>query len=122
VTARRLVHPGAWWLWAVALASCALRTTNPLLLFLIIAVAGWVVVSRRSDAPWSRSFASCLRLGAVVIVIRVGFQILFGARLPGTTLFSVPEVTLPSWMAGVRIAPPRRGQRDVTDSGGRDGR
>jgi energy-coupling factor transport system permease protein len=106
VTARRLVHPGAWWLWAVALASCALRTTNPLLLFLIIAVAGWVVVSRRSDAPWSRSFASCLRLGAVVIVIRVGFQILFGARLPGTTLFSVPEVTLPSWMAGVSLGGP----------------
>jgi energy-coupling factor transport system permease protein len=106
VTARRLVHPGAWWIWAVALAACALRTTNPLLLCLIIAVAGWVVVSRRSDAPWSRSFASCLRLGAIVIVIRVVFQILFGSRLPGTTLFTVPEVTLPPWMAGVSLGGP----------------
>ena len=77
MTAPRLLHPGAWWLWAVALAACALRTTNPVLLCLIIAVAGWVVVSRRADVPWSRSFASFLRLGMIVIVVRVVFQIFF---------------------------------------------
>lgn len=93
-------------MWAIGLSVCALRTTNPFLLCLIVAVAGWVVISRRSDAPWSRSFASCLRLGAIVIVIRVVFQILFGMRIPGTTLFTVPEVTLPSWAAGVSLGGP----------------
>lgn len=103
---RRLLHPGAWWLWAIGLSVCALRTTNPFLLCLIVAVAGWVVISRRSDAPWSRSFASCLRLGGIVIVVRVVFQILFGMRIPGTTLFTIPEVTLPSWAAGVSLGGP----------------
>ncbi len=102
----RLLHPGAWWIWAVALAACALRTTNPVLLCLIIAVAGWVVVSRRADVPWSRSFASFLRLGLIVIAVRLVFQILFGVRVPGTTLFSIPEVTLPGWAAGVSIGGP----------------
>lgn len=102
----RLLHPGAWWVWAVALSACALRTTNPVLLCLIVAVAGWVVVSRRADAPWSRSFASFLRLGMIVIIIRVVFQMLFGLRVPGTTLFSIPEFTLPGWAAGVSIGGP----------------
>lgn len=106
MTTPRLLHPGAWWIWAVALAACALRTTNPVLLSLIIAVAGWVVVARRADVPWSRSFASFLRLGAIVIVIRVIFQVLFGVRVSGTTLFTIPEVTLPGWAAGVSLGGP----------------
>ena len=49
----RLLHPGAWWLWAAGLAVAASRTTNPLLLLLIVAVAGYVVAARRSPSPWS---------------------------------------------------------------------
>lgn len=106
MNAPRLLHPGAWWIWAIALSACALRTTNPVLLCLIIAIAGWVVVSRRADAPWSRSFASFLRLGLIVIAIRVVFQMLFGLRVAGTTLFAIPEFTLPGWAAGVSIGGP----------------
>ena len=36
----RWTHPGAWWVWALGLATAASRTTNPLLLGLIVAVAG----------------------------------------------------------------------------------
>ena len=50
---------------------------------------------RRSDAPWAMSFAGYLQLGAFVIVIRMVFPILFGDRLPGTELFTIPSVTLP---------------------------
>ena len=32
----RALHPGAWWLWAVGLAAAASRTTNPLLLALVV--------------------------------------------------------------------------------------
>ncbi len=103
---RRLLHPGAWWLWAAGLAIVALRTTNPLLLGLVLAVVGFVVASRRSDAPWAVSFASYLKIGAFIIVIRMVFPILFGNRLPGTVLFTIPSVTLPSWAAGVSIGGP----------------
>jgi energy-coupling factor transport system permease protein len=106
VRPRRLLHPAAWWLWAGGLAVVALRTTNPLLLGLILGVVVFVVASRRSDAPWAMSFASYLKLGVVVIVIRMIFPILFGNRLPGTELFTIPSVTLPDWAAGVSIGGP----------------
>jgi len=102
----RLLHPGAWWLWALGLATAASRTTNPLLLLLIAAVAGYVVASRRTDAPWARSYAAFLKLGLFVLAFRLVFQLLFGAPLPGRVLVTLPEVPLPEWAAGVRIGGP----------------
>ena len=99
----RSLHPAAWWLWAALLAATAARTTNPLVLALTIAVAGWVVSARRSTAPWARSFATFLRLGLFIIVFRVGLQILFGVRVPGTTIVTLPSVALPEWAAGFTL-------------------
>lgn len=99
----RWLHPGAWWLWALGLAAAASRTTNPLLLLLIIGAAALVVHTRRPDAPWGRSFGFFLRLGVVIIVIRVVVQVLFGAEIGTTTLVGLPGIGLPSWLAGVRL-------------------
>jgi energy-coupling factor transport system permease protein len=99
----RAVHPGAWWAWAIGLAAAASRTTNPLLLVLVLVVAGTVVSARRSQAPWSRSFAVFLKLGLVVVLIRVVAQTLFSPALPGTVLLSLPELSLPDWAAGVTL-------------------
>jgi len=103
---RRGLHPGAWWLWAACMAGAASRTTNPILLVLIGAVVLYVAAARRTDAPWSRSIVVFLRLGLVVILIRVVLVIVFGNRLPGHTLFTLPQVPLPSWAAGVSIGGP----------------
>ncbi len=102
----RALHPGAWWLWALGLATAASRTTNPWLLLLVLAVAGHVVTARRSDAPWARSFAVFLKLGMVVITIRVVAQTLFGAAVPGNVLVDLPEIDLPAWAAGVTLGGP----------------
>jgi energy-coupling factor transport system permease protein len=102
----RPLHPLAWWGWAGLLAATALRTTNVLLLGLIAGVVAYTVAARRSTAPWARSFGSFLRLGLIVIVIRVAFQVLFGNRLPGTTILTLPQVDLPEWAAGVSIGGP----------------
>ena len=99
----RWLHPGAWWLWALGLAAAASRTTNPLLLLLIVGVAAVVVQARRPDAPWGRSFGFFLRLGLIVIVVRVAVQILFGAAVGTTVLVELPGIGLPSWLAGVRL-------------------
>ncbi|UNS96832.1 energy-coupling factor transporter transmembrane protein EcfT [Streptomyces tubbatahanensis] len=98
------LHPGAWWLWALGLATAASRTTNPLLLALVIAVAGYVVAVRRTDAPWARSYAAFLRLGILVLAIRLVFAFFLGSPVPGTHLLvELPEVPLPEWAQGVRI-------------------
>lgn len=98
------LHAGAWWLWALGLATAASRTTNLLLLALVVAVAGYVVAARRTDAPWSRSYGAFLRLGLAVLVIRVAFAVVLGSPIPGThVLVTLPEVPLPGWAQGVRI-------------------
>lgn len=103
---RRHLHPGAWWLWAGGLAAAAMRTLNPLLLGLILAVVAYVVAARRTPAPWARSFSAFLKLGVFVIVLRLAIQVLFGRRLPGTVIFTIPSVELPSWAAGVTLGGP----------------
>lgn len=104
--APRSLHPIAWWVWALALAAAALRTTNPLLLGLLAASVWVVVAARRPSAPWARSFGSFVRLGIAVIVLRLVLQILFGVRLPGRELFAVPSITLPDWAASVTLGGP----------------
>lgn len=85
------------------MAAAASRTTNPLLLLLLIAVAALVVQARRPDAPWGRSFTFFLKLGVLVVVVRLAVQILFGSSIGTTELVSLPGIGLPSWLAGVRI-------------------
>ncbi|HET8971546.1 MAG TPA: energy-coupling factor transporter transmembrane component T [Candidatus Nanopelagicales bacterium] len=102
----RWLHPGAWWLWALGLAAAASRTTNPLLLILIIAVTGWVVSRRRSTAPWARSYAVFLRFALAIIAFRVLFTVVFGVAVGSHVLVTLPEVGLPDWAAGVRLGGP----------------
>lgn len=110
---KRSLHPLAWWIWALALGASALRTTNPLLLALLVAVAWFVVAARRPEAPWARSFVWFLKFGLAIVVVRVIFEILFGARLPGTVLFTLPQADLPSWAAGVSLGGPVTAERLV---------
>lgn len=102
----RHLHPGAWWLWALGLATAASRTTNPLLLALIVAVAGYVVVARRSATPWAGAYGVFLRLGLVIIVIRVVMGALFGVTQGTHVLFTLPDVPMPGWASGVRLGGP----------------
>lgn len=98
------LHAGAWWLWALGLATAASRTTDPLLLGLLVGVAGYVVAARRTQAPWARSYGAFVKLGLVVIAIRLVFAFFLGSPIPGThTLLTLPEVPLPDWAKGVRI-------------------
>ncbi|MER7774259.1 energy-coupling factor transporter transmembrane component T [Streptomyces sp. NPDC096191] len=98
------LHPGAWWLWALSLGTAATRTTNPLLLALLIAVSAYVVISRRPHAPWSRSYGAFVKLALAVLVIRLLFTTVLGSPIPGThTLVTLPEVPLPDWAQGIRL-------------------
>lgn len=102
----RPLHPLAWWLWAGCLAAVAMQSQNPnpFVLLLVCGVTCFVVASCRGNEPWARSLTFFLRLGVVVIAVRVAIEILFGQRgLPGHVVFTLPRVPLPSWLAAVSI-------------------
>jgi energy-coupling factor transport system permease protein len=99
----RWLHPGAWWMWALGLGVTASRTTNPLLLGAVIAVAWLVVKQRRPGAAWGRAFEAFLVLGLVVIAFRVFLGVIVGDPYGHHVLVSLPQVPLPNFMAGVHL-------------------
>ncbi len=94
--APRALHPLAWWVWALGLAVAASRTTNPLLLAVILAVTTWVVLARRTDAPWASAFKLYLLAGLLVVSIRVAFRVVFAGNQGSVVLLPLPDVVLPS--------------------------
>lgn len=102
----RDLHPVAWWLWAIGLATAASLTTNPLVLLLLVGVATVVVMARRSDQPWARSFRLYVWVGVVIVAVRVVFRLLFGGVYGGHVLLDLPSVPLPDWVAGITLLGP----------------
>lgn len=99
----RSLHPLAWWLWALGLAVVASRTTNPVLLATILAVVCWVVLARRSDAPWANAFKLYVIGGLVVVGIRLLFRVIFAGDQGTVVLLPLPSVPLPDWVAGINL-------------------
>jgi energy-coupling factor transport system permease protein len=88
------------------MATAVSRTTNPLTCVLFAAVVGCVVSFRRTEAPWAKGFGTYLRLGLVILAIRVGFRMVLEAQYGSHVLFRLPELHLPSAASGIRIGGP----------------
>lgn len=102
----RSLHPGAWWVWAICVAAAVSQITNPLLLAIAMAAVVFVVMSRRTDAPWARAFRWYFYLGLFVILTRVILYILVGAKTGDVVLVRLPTITMPSWAAGIQLLGP----------------
>lgn len=102
----RPVHPAAWWIWGAGAAVAASRTTNPLVLALLAVAVLNVALARRQPGPAGRAVGVFVRMGVVVIVVRVVLTVLIGVRTPGTVLFRLPAVDLPEWAAGISLGGP----------------
>ncbi|HVT78764.1 MAG TPA: CbiQ family ECF transporter T component [Acidimicrobiales bacterium] len=101
----RELHPGAWWLWALGLATAASRTTNPFLLVTVLLVVFIVTRACRPDRSSAGGFRGYLILAAVVIGIRVAFRVLFGGGAGSHVLFRLPSFPLPA-SSGLRAGGP----------------
>ncbi len=102
----RLLHPVAWWLWGIGMATAAAHTTNPVLLVLVIVVTGWVVLERR-EVGAVNAYLPFLVLGLLAISLRVVLTAVLGNGVTGrVVLVRLPEVPLPGWAAGVRLGGP----------------
>ena len=102
----RDLHPVAWWLWAIGLATAASLTTNPLVLLLVIGVVAVVVSARRSDHAWARSFRFYVWLGVAAVFLRVLFRVVLGGGYPGTVVLDLPQVPLPDFVLGINLLGP----------------
>jgi energy-coupling factor transport system permease protein len=97
------LHPLTWWIWSLLIVGAVIATNSAWVAGLAIAVAAISVHRFAEDAPWAKSFWFSLRLGAMILFIRTVVGVLIGVPIPGTKLFTVPILPLPSWIAGIRI-------------------
>ena len=103
---RATVHPGAWWLWSLSIGTAATRTTNPLLLALLISASAYVVAAHRRDTgtATAHAYTAFAKLALAVLLVRLLFAVALGSPIPGThTVLTLPEVPLPHWAQGIRL-------------------
>jgi len=108
---QRSLHPFAWWAWGLGIAVTASQTPGTLALILLCIGAAMVVYSKKSDQPWARAFAIGVRLGLIAFSIRMIIGVSLSVPIPGNTLFTLPTIPLPDWMAGIRIGGPVTSER-----------
>jgi len=97
------LHPLTWWIWSLLIVGAVISANSSWLAGISIAGATILVWRFAADAPWARSFWFSLKIGAFILIIRTMVGILIGVPIPGTKLFELPILPLPSWLAGVRI-------------------
>jgi energy-coupling factor transport system permease protein len=102
----RDLHPATWWIWAAAMAVAITRMDNILYALLVVLVAATFVRRFRGSQPWANAFRVALVLAGIVFAIRLLIGILFSVPGAGTTLFSLPRIQLPGWVAGIRLGGP----------------
>jgi energy-coupling factor transporter transmembrane protein EcfT len=91
------------WICAALLAIGVIALDNASVALAMVAAVALLVYIRRDGSPWQRSFLLSLRIGATILGIRTIVGILIGVPIPGTNLFTLPILDLPSWMPGIRI-------------------
>ena len=97
------LHPFTWWLWAIGLAIATVRFDSTWFSLSCVGVVMVVVYGFREEVPWAKSFEWTLKLALWILGVRTFVGIAIGVPIPGTELFKLPVLPLPSWMPGIRI-------------------
>jgi len=100
---KKPLHPLTLWVSAILLAIGVVALDNAWIAIAIVGAVAFLVYLRRDGSPWQASFNLSLRIGATILVIRTIVGILIGVPIPGTVLFKLPILDLPSWMPGIRV-------------------
>jgi energy-coupling factor transporter transmembrane protein EcfT len=82
------------------------RLQNPWATIGVVIATSLIVYQFKSDGPWADSFQWAMKLALVVIGFRVFIGVVIGVPVPGTTLFNIPQIPLPNWMAGITLGGP----------------
>jgi energy-coupling factor transport system permease protein len=100
---KKPLHPLTLWVSAILLAVGVVALDNAWIAIAIVGAVALLVYLRRDGSPWQQSFSLSLRIGATILAIRTVVGLLIGVPIPGTILFRLPILDLPSWMPGIRV-------------------
>lgn len=92
-----------YWICAIGVIGAVISANNSLFAIATVMGAALLVKLRSGNAPWVRSFWFSLKLGLFILLVRALMGVLIGIPIPGSNIFTLPILPLPSWMAGIRI-------------------
>ncbi len=96
-------HPLFWWLWALTLLVILLLSSSTLTSISISIGAIALVLMKRSNTYWYKSFRWSLRLAALAFTLRMAIGVVIGVPMPGQVLFTIPSIKLPDLFVGIRL-------------------
>ena len=97
------LHPLTWWIWSLLIVGAVISANSSWLAGISIVGATILVWRFAANAPWARSFWFSLKIGVFILVVRTIVGVLIGVPIPGSKIFELPILPLPSWLAGIRI-------------------
>jgi energy-coupling factor transporter transmembrane protein EcfT len=100
---RSSLHPFTWWLWDIGLAIAIVRFDSTWFTLSCVGVVTVIVYLLRENAPWAKSFDWTLKISIWILAIRTLIGVTIGVPIPGTEIFRLPILPLPTWMPGIRI-------------------
>lgn len=103
ILSRRVLHPWAWWIWALGIAGTVSLSSNPYVLAMALSSLCFVVAARRGSAPWARAFPIYLVMCAGVVAYRMVMHVLVGSKIGEHELFTINTFQLPDWVAGITL-------------------
>lgn len=108
---KRHANPVPWIAWAMAVSLATIATRNPFYLSLVLLATSIVFLSRRPDGGKSEIWALVVRIGAVVSVVSIGFNLLTAhagnqiiTRIPGSIPIIGGVITANALVYGVSYA------------------
>ena len=101
-----MVHPFAWWGWSLILSVALFISSDPWFATGLVIASAILVRAFRSEHPWSRSFALAMRFIAIILIIRMLIAVVIGVPIPGRTMVTLPTISLPEWISGIRLGGP----------------
>lgn len=97
------LHPLTAWIALSALAAAVVASANAYLAIAVVGGVAFIVYLRQDSTPWSRSFWLSLKFACALLIFRAIAGIVIAVPSIGHTLFTLPKITLPHWMPGIRI-------------------
>ena len=97
------LHPLTWWICALLTIGAVIGADSGWLSGSAIAVAAILVRKFAASAPWAKTFWFSLKIGTFILIVRTMVGVLIGVPIPGTRIFTLPILPLPTWLAGIRI-------------------
>ena len=99
-------HPLTFWALFSSLTVGVIAADSAIVALSAVGGAALIVKFYKQDGPWRMSFQWSLLAGLVLIAIRALTGILIGVPRIGEVLFTLPRLSLPSWLPGIRIGGP----------------